>query len=443
MADDSTIDPTTGLLHRAAFLQEVRNGQTNVPSHVRRGCLLILHFPMLKTIGEQGGGEAATHALRNLLAVVETRLRSRDTLGRIAEHSLCVLLRQCREKDAVIIAEQYVALLRDVVIDAGGQIGPMQLRYRIVPLDRLGKRSRQGVSRLVDEQVLQDAAKLADDNNELMPDPDGLTDKVVSISLARDKQKHQVQSEEEKNSARLTLAGDTSALVGLGGKEGHAVALRLKPGLLLSGKAMVCCYRIQSVGAKQDLSPLQSNSMLVSAINALALDSRLERPAVESQLILPVLASQLNEELPAWLKKTCTTRRVAPSDVCFSVTVESLSKDLRATVPILRLLNRHGVRLMLDGVTSVSQFRALQNLAGFDYLSVSARTLQSSWKQIRQRQELSDLIAEAQNRHREICAAGIDSNALLEHAKQMGIDIGFGRECGKSLPFPNLPTPTD
>jgi len=443
MADDSTIDPTTGLLHRAAFLQEVRNGKTSAPPHVRRGCLLILHFPMLQAIGEQGGTEAATQALRNLLAVVETRLRSRDTLGRIAEHSLCVLLRQCREKDAVIIAEQYVALLRDVVIDTGGQIGPMQLRYRIVPLDQLGKRSRQGVSRLVEEKVLQDAAKLADDNNELIPDRDGSAGKIVSISLARDRQKHPVKSEEEKQSARSRIAGESSALVGLRGSAGEAVALRLKPGLLLSGKSLVCCYRIQSVGAKQDLSALQYNSILHSAINALALDSRVDRPDVESQLILPVLANQLNKDLPAWLKKTCTTKRVAPSDVCFSVTVESLSKDLRATVPILRLLNRHGVRLMLDGVTSVSQFRALQNLAGFDYLSISAKTLQSSWKQIRQRQELSDLIAEAQNRHREICAAGVDSTALLEHAKQMGVDIGFGRECGKSLPFPNLPTTED
>ncbi|MFK7854063.1 MAG: EAL domain-containing protein [Granulosicoccus sp.] len=443
MADDSTIDPTTGLLHRAAFLQEVRNGKTNARPHLRRGCLLILHFPMLQAIGQQGGTEAATQALRNLLAVVETRLRSRDTLGRIAEHSLCVLLRQCREKDAVIIAEQYVALLRDVVIDTGGQIGPMKLRYRIVPLDHSGKRRRQGISRMVEEQVLQDATKLTVDNNELIPDPNDPTGKIVSISLARDRQKHPVQSEEKKPSASLTLAGESSSLVGQQGSAEQAVALRLKPGLLLSGKALVCCYRIQSVGAKQDLSDLQSNSMLLSAINALALDSGVDRPAVESQLILPILASQLNQELPAWLKKTCTTRRVAPSDVCFCVTVESLSKDLRATVPILRLLNRHGVRLMLDGVTSVSQFRALQNLAGFDYLSISARTLQSSWKQIRQRQELSDLVVEAKTRHGEICAAGVDSSTLLEHAKQMGIDIGFGRECGKSLPFPNLTTLTD
>ena len=162
MADDSTIDPLTGLLHRAAFLQEVRDGQSKVPPHVRRGCLLILHFPMLQSIAEQGGSDAATIALRNLLAVVETRLRSRDTLGRIAEHSLCILLRQCREKDALIIAEQYVALLQDVIIDTGSQIAPMELRYRIVPLDSLGRRPRQGVSRLVKEPELPEKIHLVD-----------------------------------------------------------------------------------------------------------------------------------------------------------------------------------------------------------------------------------------------------------------------------------------
>ena len=92
---------------------------------------------------------------------------------------------------------------------------------------------------------------------------------------------------------------------------------------------------------------------------------------------------------------------------------------------------------MLEGVTSPNQFRALQNLAGFDYLYISAKVLQGSLNQIRQRQELVGLIAEAQAQDREICAAGVDTKVLLAHAKQLGVEIGFGRECGKSLPFPD------
>jgi GGDEF domain-containing protein/EAL domain-containing protein (putative c-di-GMP-specific phosphodiesterase class I) len=437
MVDDSGIDPLTGLLHRAAFLQEVRDGQSKVPSQVRRGCLLILHFPILQSIAEQGGNDAATIALRNLLAVVETRLRSRDTLGRIGEHSLCVLLRQCREKDAVIIAEQYVALLRDVIIDTGSQSAPMELRYRIVPLDSLGRRPRQGVSRSVKEPELADNNHLIGGGYTPAEEIETEPGKVVSINAAREKQKDLNLANERTSTIGSELGSDAvlPRAIGQNTKQSFA-AWRLKPGLLLNNKPLVCCYRVQLVGAENDLSLLQTNSMFQRVLNALSLDESAARPAVESQLIMPVQVNQLDMDAPGWLKNECTTQRVAPSDICLSMTLDSLSKDLRASVPILRLLNRLGIRLMLEGVTSASQFRALQNLAGFDYLYISARVLQESLNQIRQRQELVGLIAEARVQDREICAAGVDTKVLLAHAKQLGVEIGFGRECGKSLAFP-------
>lgn len=440
MTDDSTIDPTTGLLHRAAFLQEVRDGQSKVPPHVRRGCLLILHFPMLESVAKQGGSDAAITTLRNLLAVVETRLRSRDTLGRIAEHSLCLLLRQCREKDALIIAEQYVALLRDVIIDTGSHVAPLELRYRIVPLDSLGTRPRQGVSRLVKEPELPVEIQVTADVSTSGDQVEVELDKVVSISVARDKQKSVDAA--SGNTAKADPGSGSDASLQQANKQNTTQSLaswRLKPGLLIDKKPLICCYRLQLVVAEHDLSVLQSNTMFQCVLNALSLGNDATRPAVESQLIMPVLVSQLNMDLPAWLKKECTAKRIAPSDVCLSITLQSLAKDLRASVPILRLLNRLGIRLMVEGVTSASQFRAVQNLAGFDYLYISAKAFQGSLNQIHRRQELSSLIAEAKASHREICAAGIDTKMLLAHAKMLGVEIGFGRECGKSVPFPNTP----
>ncbi|MFT4727761.1 MAG: EAL domain-containing protein (putative c-di-GMP-specific phosphodiesterase class I), partial [Granulosicoccus sp.] len=98
-----------------------------------------------------------------------------------------------------------------------------------------------------------------------------------------------------------------------------------------------------------------------------------------------------------------------------------------------------GIRLMLEGVSSAPQFTALQNLAGFDYLWISAKSLQGSIRDMQKRQELEALVDAAHAQHREVCAAGVDSQALLEHAQALRIDVGFGRMCGRSLPFPELP----
>jgi len=105
-------------------------------------------------------------------------------------------------------------------------------------------------------------------------------------------------------------------------------------------------------------------------------------------------------------------------------------------MPVLRRLNRQGVRLMLEGVGSAPQFSALQNLAGFDYLWISAKNLQLSHKDVRKRQEVESLVQAAHSQHREVCAAGVDTPSLLAHASSLNIDIVFGRECGRSLPFP-------
>jgi EAL domain-containing protein (putative c-di-GMP-specific phosphodiesterase class I) len=96
---------------------------------------------------------------------------------------------------------------------------------------------------------------------------------------------------------------------------------------------------------------------------------------------------------------------------------------------------------MLEGISSAAQLAAFQNLAGFDYLMISAKVLHASLNQVRARKELESLIALARQQQREVCANGIDTAALLTHAETLNIDIGFGRQCGRSEPFPRVGPP--
>ena len=151
---------------------------------------------------------------------------------------------------------------------------------------------------------------------------------------------------------------------------------------------------------------------------------------------MPVDAAQLRVERGIWLKQQCEERRVAPSDVCLSLHLDSVSHNLRSSLPVLRRLDRHGIRLMLEGVSSAAQYDALMKLVAFDYLLISARVLQASQLQVRARQELEALLTLARRKQREVCASGIDNPSTLAHARLLNIDIGFGRECGRSQLFP-------
>lgn len=432
MSDDSSVDPTTGLLHRAAFLKEVREAQIKSATEKRRGCLLILHFPGLLDLAQEEGRGVAGATLKNLLAIIETRLRRRDTLGRIGEHSLCVLLRQCQESDAVIIAEQYEGLLHDVAYDERVQRALVGFNFRIVSLDSSKHRAPSAEQNGVNTRALSEASILLSTIRSFMQSDAPVSGEVVSIEGAIAEQRDVAQVRRKPDSPADKPATDPATV------EMSTQNWRLKPGHLLSQKLLVSCYRMQSVGFSSSDDAIHESPMFEAALNALALNLKLSRPTLESLLILPISATQLTNEATYWLKERCRSQRIAPSDICLLLSVETVSKDLRTFMPVLRRLNRQGIRLMLEGVGSAPQFTALQNLAGFDYLWISAKVLQASYVDVRKRQELESLVEAAHGQHREVCAAGIDSQALLSHAQALNIDIGFGRVCGRSLAFPEV-----
>lgn len=430
MADDSTLDPSTGLLHRAAFLKEVRNAQLQSNTTIRRGCLLIFNFPGLLDVAQQDGKEASSNTLKNILAIIDSRLRKRDTLGRIGDQSLCLLLRHCEENDAALIADQYETLLNDVAFDGRLLRALAGFHHKVVSLDTTKRRTRVTEDEAAGSQALSEASVLLSTIRSFGEIETTEPGELVSFTETHSEQKESQDSVEqnEKPSAVRLGAAELSDL--------SEQNWRLKPGCLPSQQMLVTCYRVQPVGFASRGDSLEESAMLNDALNGLALNRELSRPAIESMLILSVEAAQLTNQASLWLKERCKQQKIAPSDICFLLSVDAVSHDLRNCMPVLRRLNRQGVRLMLEGVSSAPQFSALQNLAGFDYLWISAKNLQLSHKDVRKRQEVESLIQAAHSQHREVCAAGIDTPSLLAHASSLNIDIVFGRECGRSLPFP-------
>lgn len=439
MDNDDKLDAATGLLHRQAFLQEVRDAMPPNRQTLRRGCLLILQFPIIQKLAAEDLS-AADDAMRHLLAIVETRLRTRDTLGRISIHSLCIYLKACREPDAVVVADQFAAILNKIAIQVGERQLSLNLRYRIIPLDSRGNRPRQGVSRLVVAPAVLDHSNLAKQIDVAGNRVDLSSSKVVSLNDVRREQQETAEEEE------FSAAGAANDRVLPMGDLVCSTSWRLRPGMLVQRKPLICCYRLQSVGVLIGEKVLQDTDVLSSMLNALALSRYSEekpssqqqeiRPIIESQLILPVQTNQLNLHFPSWIAGRCKQMRVAPSDVCLSLSVDSINQELAVVAPLLRSLNGQGIRLMLEGVSSASQFRMLNDIAQFDYLHISGRVLNDSMSMLTARVELEAIIEFARSHNCEICAGGIDTAAVMQHALNLHIEIGFGRLCGSSSMFP-------
>ena len=429
-------DAATGLLNRRAFLREVAELKQQNASTRYRGCLLILQFPVIKSLKAAGKpDDPGDDAIRHLLAVLETRTRTRDSVGRVARHSLCILLRGCQPPNAVIVADQYAALLRDIVISDNGKQLPMQLRYRVVSLDKEEQNSISGATRVVLGPPVDVNTRLTHQFEVTGNKVDFAVSKVVSLNSARAGKKLAQGQHDNANTGSGSLPHKSGKVLQLGIKNQNQF-WRMRPGMLLLRKPLVCCHRLQAVGRHETGQSLRTMPFFTSILNALALNRGEVRPRIESQIILPVDSVQIDADFPQWVADSCKQLRVAPSDICLSLDVDSLALNLRRVGPLLRQLNHSGIRLMLEGASSASQLKMAQRIAQFDYLYLSGRAITDSLTQVNDRVQLDALIDEAKAGHCEICAGGMDSTAVVTHALAMRVDIGFGRECGPSAAFP-------
>ena len=431
---ESDEDAATGLLNRRAFVREVMELRQQGARTRYLGCLLVLQFPVIKSLEITGKpDDPGDDAMRHLLAVLETRTRTRDPMGRIARHSLCILLRGCLTHNAMVVADQYAALLRDIVISVNDKQFPMQLRYRVVSLDKREQRAVCGATRIIYGPPIDQDTKLSHQLEVTGNKVDFAVSKVVSLNSARaEKKQTTARSEGSETGMPNRKKGQVLRL----GMKNQTHSWRMRPGMLLLRKPLVCCHRLQGVGVGETAQNLQMLPLFASMLNALALNRGEARPRIESQIILPIIPGQIDADFPQWVADRCKQLRVAPSDICLSLEVDSLALDLRRAGPLLRQLNNKGIRLMLEGPSSASQFRMTQKIAQFDYLYVSGRAMTDSLSRLDERVRLSALIDEARAGHCEICAGGVDSAAMIEHGLAMKVDIGFGRGCGASTAFP-------
>jgi len=340
-------------------------------------------------------------------------------LGRIGDQSLCLLLKHCEENDAAIIADQYETLLNDIAFDGRLLRALSGFHHKVVSLDTTKRRTSSSEDEAAGSQALSEASVLLSTIRSFGDMEAATPGELVSIEGLTSEQSDLKQSGEEQE-LPLVIRTGLSEMSDLSEQN-----WRLKPGCLLSQQMLMTCYRVQPVGFASKSESLQEQAMVCDALDALALSENHSRPAIESMLILSVEAKQLSNDASLWLKERCKEKRIAPSDICLLLSVDAVSRDLRSCMPILRRLNRQGVRLMLEGVSSAPQFSALQNLAGFDFLWISAKNMQLSLKDVRKRQEIESLVQAAHSQHREVCAAGIDNQALLAHASSCL--VAFGR----------------
>ena len=446
----SDLDEETGFLNHSAFSHQVSDWQSQHLPTAKRACLMSIELSAMDEVQQHCGALAAAACLRDLLALLETRLRARDILGRVGRTSLCVLLKQCDLTDAEAVVDALQDKLAGYRFTWGDRVFTAGVTIQVQPLDASTLPGRWHNNNNDTDRCT--VKFLPSDAEELKPDNEG------DVSSAT-KRSSGVEVHAADNV--ISIGGSSLAYVGC---EVHSHSddqddkeivstlsmPRLQPIVDLGSAQEVAGYLLRSLGSSRadnglpvsttsKTSDIQSDTL---AVDKFHLETVIKFVAAEklhqADEALPVLVVDVGVELLSdagmeWLLATCRHYRIQPDAICVSVNERIISTRLRATLPVLHRLSREGFHLMLDTCGDSPNAYMLFRRLPLSYIRPSAQLILAA---AADRFQLAVLGAQIQVAHSvgaKVVCSGLDSESLLQRCRSLGADLGFGRYCGRSL----------
>ena len=111
LAHQASHDTLTNLINRREFERRLQRVLANTPDSTGKHALCFLDLDQFKTINDTCGHMAGDELLRQIAALLQGQMRSRDTLARFGGDEFAVLMEHCPLENAVRLAE----ILRETI----------------------------------------------------------------------------------------------------------------------------------------------------------------------------------------------------------------------------------------------------------------------------------------------------------------------------------------
>jgi len=414
-------DSDTGLLNRTAFLREVRDFQNDAQSDKAEACLLVFQIPAFELINQQFGADTGRSVLRDILGLIETRLRGRDIFGRLTRQSLCVLLRQCSIEDAEKTSAQFGEVLANFSVSHEDVTIPVTVQRRVIPLgslETLANRTR--------ELTATSQPNVTDNQSQI--ESHDIND-IASASAVKARDYANAPPAANYQSATGDIDDEQVA------QGSHH--WRAEPGKRLVDTGESDCYRLRSL---QAASRQRDREGLRQAIDTLA--SAQQKQVQLPLLMVDVALRSLDGDTVSWLLEACTKHQVQPSSLCIALSHAGWAGRLRHVIPALKQLDRAGVLVMLDALETDRHGEIVERTVNIDFRQLSTRDMSNALASAATFNELQTRIGNFRQSGSKIICRAVDSDKHLSELRRLGVDIVFGRFAGRSVPLTNLGGPS-
>ena len=410
----ATHDSLTGLLNHNEFEKRLRK----ILKSFRRydvHTLLFLDLDQFKIINDTCGHGAGDDLLRQVTALLNSKLRTRDTLARLGGDEFGIILEHCPEEEALQVANTLRELVQDFRFQWHDRTFSIGVSIGLYSINRAN-------------QILEDVLNAADN----------------ACRVAKNQGRNQVQIYHEEdftaqdNDEAQWLPRIQNAIVN------RHLCLYFQPIVAIShssnlkehGEILVRLY-----GEKNQL--ILPNSFLPIAeryhqmveIDRWVIKESLElinirlKKQSRGMYVINLSAHALsNENFLDYVINHLNQQTFHPSNICFEITENIALADLQRVVAFIVALKNLGCRFSMDDFGgNLTSFSYLKNIP-IDYLKINGQLIRNLRNDTVDRAMIESINHIAHHMKLETIAEWVEDIQTLQLLEEIGIDYvqGFG-----------------
>jgi diguanylate cyclase (GGDEF)-like protein/PAS domain S-box-containing protein len=424
LAWQASHDALTGLINRREFDNRLHGALLSAQRGEGSYALLYIDLDQFKVVNDTCGHQAGDRLLRDVTGVLQTRVRTSDTIARLGGDEFGVLLEGVTLEQATRIAENVRQSIRDFrfvwgtsTLSVGASIGIVQIRAETENV--------AGVMSAAD--IACYAAKDAGRNRIHVYGADGVSH--------RHREMHWV--------ARVTRAAEDERL-----------ELYFQPIVPLDGGAARTFHELM-VRLRDDSGELVAPTEFIPAAERYNVMSAIDRWVVEQALALlrarqrdgrplPLLAvnlsgTSLNEQSFVDFVLQSVGEPSLAASLCFEITETAAVTSLANARFLMSELKQRGCKFSLDDFGSgVSSFVYLKSLP-VDYLKIDGQFISHITEDAVSRSMVEAIGKVGRALGIATIAECVESAAVLQALKGIGVDYAQGFHLARPRPVSELP----
>jgi diguanylate cyclase (GGDEF)-like protein/PAS domain S-box-containing protein len=416
-------DALTGLINRREFDNRLHAAVLSAQRGEGAYALLYIDLDQFKVVNDTCGHQAGDRLLRDVTGLLQTRVRTSDTIARLGGDEFGVLLEGCTPEQAARIADGVRQAIRDYrftwgasTLSVGASVGVVQI-----------KADTESVAAVMSAaDIACYAAKDEGRNRIHVYEADGVSN--------RHREMHWV--------ARVTRAAEENRLelffqpiVRIGADESpnfHELTVRLRDddGRLVPPSEFI------PAAERYNVMSIIDRWVVIRAVELLK--SRRAGNGSLPMLAVNLSGTSLNEQSFAeFVLHTVGDPEIA-SALCFEITETAAVTSLSNATFFMHELKARGCKFSLDDFgTGLSSFMYLKTLP-VDYLKIDGQFIGQIATDAVDRSMVEAISKVGRALGVATVAEGVESQAVLDELKRIGVDFAQGYLIAHPLPIAQL-----